>query len=137
VPDQEPTPLRGLRIRRAPLPPEALLVVRGDHLDPRVSRLQAERFLRRYQEWGRYGLSAYYAGRDSDVDDLAADQLRRFPELALFRVADLLAKDFEVVPTFRTPHVTIAFRGYLDARLAALESLRIEVRANPYTERWP
>ena len=96
--------------------------------------MQAERFRRRYPEWARYGLSAYYAAHDSDVDDLAADQLRLFPRLALFRIADLLADEFDVVPTFRTPHVTITFTGDLDARLSALERLRIGIRTNAYSE---
>ena len=82
-------------------------------------------------------LSAYYAREHTDVDDLAADHLRRFPQLALFGMADLVAHEFEVVPTFRTPHVTIAFQADLDARPSALGDLRIEVRANPYTGRWP
>jgi len=30
-------------------------------------------FLRRFPDWGRYGLSGYYARDDAEVDDLAAD----------------------------------------------------------------
>lgn len=59
--------------------------------------------------WGRYGLSAFSVHDDRDVDDLAATQLQRFPRLGLLRVADLLGVGFEVVPTFPTPHVTVAF----------------------------
>ncbi|MGH8993310.1 MAG: hypothetical protein ACRDZ7_17515 [Acidimicrobiia bacterium] len=97
-----------------------------------MSRHQAEGFLRRYPDWGRYGLSAYYARNLVEVDDLAADQLERFPLLALFRIADLREAGFEVVPTFRTPHVTIAFTGALDRRLDDLVALRLELRENPY-----
>ncbi len=37
-----------------------------------------------------------------------------------------LAAGFEVVPTFRTPHVTIAFQGDLDSALAVLVTLGID-----------
>ena len=55
----------------------------------------------------------------------------------MFRVGDLEGGGFEVVPTFRTPHVTIAFRGDLDERLRLLRSLMTEVRANPYHDLEP
>src|SRR4051812_23069514 len=80
----EPTPLRAPRIRRAPVPDDAVLVVRGDDLDPATSRVQAELFRRRFPDWGRYGLSAYYARNRTEIDDLAADQLERFPAVAIF-----------------------------------------------------
>lgn len=63
---------------------------------------------------------------------LAADQLDRFPELSLYRVIDLEAAGFSVVPTFRTPHVTVAFDGDLDSGLAALAGTVHEQRRNPY-----
>src|SRR3954464_4768018 len=66
----EPTPLRAPRIRRAPVPDDGVLVVRGDDLDPRTSRVQAELFRRRFPDWGRYGLSAYYARDRTEIDDL-------------------------------------------------------------------
>lgn len=120
------------RIRRAPLPADAVIVVRGDDLDPGTSRRQALMFRRRYPDWGRWGLSAFYACNDAEIDDLAADQLDRFPELSLYRVADLEAAGFAIVATFRTPHVTIAFDGDLDAGLAALAATVHEQRPNPY-----
>lgn len=121
-------------MRRAPLPDDAVLVVRGDNLDPVTSRHQAEAFRRRFSDWGRWGLSAFYARNDAEVDDLGADQLERFPLLGCYRVVDLQAVGFEVWPTFRTPHVTIAFTGDLDERLAALVRAAHEVRTNPYHE---
>ena len=54
------------RIRRAPLPADALIVVRGDDLIE--------------------GSSGFYARNDSDVDDLAGDQLERFPLLRLLPI---------------------------------------------------
>jgi hypothetical protein len=106
VPMNGPTPLRAPRIRRAAIPDDAVVVVRGDDLDPGTSREQARSFLRRFPDWGRYGLSAYYARDDAEVDDLAGDQLERFPALAVFELAPLMDAGFELVPTFRTPHVT-------------------------------
>lgn len=109
-----------------------MLVVRGDDLDPATARRQAVAFRRRYPDWARWGLSAYYARSDAEVDDLAADRLERFPTLVVLRLAALEAAALEVVPRFRTPHVTIAFTGDLDARLAALVTLGRDRRSNPY-----
>ena len=44
-----------------------------------------------------------------EVFDLGVDALERFSVLAVFRMSDLVAVGFEIVPTFRTPHVRIAF----------------------------
>lgn len=68
---------------------------------------------------------------DAEIDDLAADQLDRFPE-CLYRVTDLEAAGFLIVATFRTPHVTIAFDGDLDTGLRALAHTVHEQRASPY-----
>lgn len=114
-----------------------LLVVRGDDLEPESSRHRAESFRRRYPDWGRFGLSAYYARGDAEVDDLAADQLERFPVLAVLRIADLVEAGFEVVPTFRTPHVTVAFTGDLSDRLDALAAVTSRFLENPYHDREP
>lgn len=137
VPMTDPTPLRAPRIRRAGIPDDAVLVVRGDDLEPGMSRGQAIAFLRRFPDWGRYGLSAYYARGDAEVDDLAADQLERFAVLAVFEMAALVGAGFEVVPTFRTPHVTVAFTCDLDQHLVALVQLQPRVVENPYHEREP
>ena len=96
------------RIRRAPLPADALIVVRG--------------------------LSGFYARSDSDVDDLAGDQLERFPLLRLYRPAVLEAAGFQIVPTFRTPHVTIAFDGDLEVWLERLHVADHDERNNRYHE---
>ncbi|MGQ0466708.1 MAG: hypothetical protein ACT4QG_15455 [Sporichthyaceae bacterium] len=121
------------RIRRAPLPDDAVLVLRGDDLGAfATGRHQAEAFRRRYPAWARWGLSAFFARNAAEVDDLAGDRLERFPLLACYRVADLRAAGFEVWPTFRTPHVTIAFGGDLDERLAALLATPHDTLSNPY-----
>ena len=131
------TPATEPRIRHAPIPADALLVVRGDDLDPATARAQALGFRRRFPDWQRWGLSAYYARSEAEIEDLAADQLERFPMLVVLRIAELLAAGFEVVPTFRTPHVTIAFQGDLDSSLADLITLGIDQRPNLYHDREP
>jgi hypothetical protein len=133
----DPVPLRAPRIRRAAIPDDAVLVVRGDDLDPDTSRDQATSFLRRFPDWGRYGLSAYYARDDAEVDDLAGDQLERFSVLAVFELATLVDAGFELVPTFRTPHVTVAFSGDLNERVLALAQLHPQILDNPYHDREP
>jgi hypothetical protein len=133
----EPIPLRAPRVRRAPIPSDAVFVVRGDARNAVTDRLQAEAFLRRYPDWGRYGLSGYYARDDDEIDDLASDLLDRFPALTVLRAHDLLPAGFEVVPTFRSPHVTIAFEGDLDARLGQIYQLVDRSVANPYHAREP
>jgi hypothetical protein len=131
------TPATEPRIRHAPIPDDALLVVRGDDLDPETARAQAMGFRRRFPEWRRWGLSAYYARSEAEIEDLAADQLERFPMLVVLKLAELLGAGFEVVPTFRTPHVTIAFQRDLDSALAVLVTLGIDQRPNLYHDREP
>lgn len=125
------------RIRRAPIPDDAVLVVRGDDLRPETARHQATTFRRRFAAWDRWGLSAFYARSEAEIDDLAGDQLERFAVLVVILIADLLTAGFEVVPTFRTPHVTIAFTGNVDTGLARLINLGHDRRRNPYHEPEP
>ena len=55
----------------------------------------------------------------------------------MLTVAALEAEGFMVVPTFRTPHVTIAFTGELTERLDHLAALVTRVIENPYHDREP
>lgn len=128
----EPIPLRGPRFRKAAIPAHAEFVVRGSGTEPDEAHRQATDFRRRFPDWGRYGLSGYYAGGDESVDDRAADELDRFPEVIVFRIDELRSSGFDVVPTFRTPHVTIAFAGDIENGLARLEKLKVEHFVNPY-----
>ncbi|MGI8984101.1 MAG: hypothetical protein ACR2HM_06160 [Acidimicrobiales bacterium] len=124
-------PLGGPRVRRDGHDLRPLLV-RGELGDQAIDRVQCTDFLRRFPSWGRYGLSAYQADDLADVDRLGADQLERFATLSVFSVSTLVSAGFEVVPTFRRPHMTVAFTGDIDERLLAFANLRIEVRTNPY-----
>jgi len=122
------------RIRRAPLPADAVVVIRGDDRIDGSPRPQAEAFRRRYPDWRRWGLSGFYARNESDIEDLAADQLERFPVLLLYRPSTLEEQDLMIVPTFRRPHVTISFTGDLGVGLSKLRSADHEERRNPYHE---
>jgi len=108
------------------------VVVRGDPGDDAITREQAEQFRRRFPDWGRWGLSAFYARNDDEVDDLAFDRLHQFSQLRVYRVADLEAAGFEVMPTFRSPHITVAWSTDLDEGLARFDTARHQARSNPY-----
>lgn len=125
------------RVRRMPIPIDALIVVRGEDQVEDDSAVQAELFRRRFPGWGRWGLSGMYAESDANVEDLGAGPLRRFPIFGLYRIADLEEAGFEVVPTFRTPHVTVAFTGELDDGLERLRTAIHEQRPNPYHGKGP
>ena len=125
------------RVRQAPIPDDAVLVVRGDDLNPDTARSQAVAFRQRFPDWGRWGLSGFYARSEAEIEDIAADQLERFPLLVVFETGQLRAAGFDVVPTFRTPHVTIAFSDDLDAALSRLVVLGVNHRPNPYHEHEP
>jgi len=86
------------RIRRTPLPSGALIVVRGEDWIDEASVVQAERFRRRFPDWGRWGLSALCARSDEEVADLGAGPLVRFPLLGVYRVSVLEAAGFESSP---------------------------------------
>lgn len=120
------------RIRHRPIPGGAkVVVVRGDDATPDSDGRQATAFRRRFPDWGRYGLSAYYAEDDAAVDDLASDLLERFPFLVVYEVVALLDAGLEVVATFRSPHVTIAFVA-LDDGLATLRAVAYVRQQNAY-----
>jgi len=89
----------------------------------------AKVFLRRYPAWGRYGLSAYHASGDLEVDQLCRVELVRFPFVLVLRRV-VVEEAVEVVPTGHRPHVTLASTD-LAALLAAVAEA-IDRRANPY-----
>jgi superfamily II DNA or RNA helicase len=102
-----------------------MLVVRGAAaIEPDTSRRQADLFRRRFPGWGRYGLSAFYARSDDEVRDLGEDRLQAFEILHVYQLADVIAAGFEIVPTFRSPHATIAFYTDLDDSVARLLAVK-------------
>ena len=120
------------RIRSAGLAAAAVLVVRGDELDPVLLAEDASRFHERFPTWGRYGVSAFAAEATAEVDALCQSRLVRFATVAVFRQVDLEAAGIQIEPTFRTPHVTLC-HGNLSELIERLLSCEHEVRVNPYT----
>jgi hypothetical protein len=119
------------RIRLSPVPDAPLLVVRGGVLEPDLTRADAIRFLRRYPLWGRYGISAYFAADDEEIDVLCETRLERFETVAVFLLSALGAAGIEVVPTFRRPHVTLAHAD-LEALVDGLRSCEPRIVNNRY-----
>jgi hypothetical protein len=58
------------RIRATGLPDTAVLVVRGDELDPELLAADATNFFDRFVDFGRYGISAFFASQTAEVDVL-------------------------------------------------------------------
>lgn len=104
----EPQP----RIRRTPIPAEAVLVVRGDELDPAVIEADAARFRRRFSAWGRFGISAFVAADEGEVDALCETKLRAWTVV---------------------PHVTLAHAS-LEELTERLVSCEHRIVVNPYHE---
>ncbi len=120
------------RLRRAPIPADARIVVRGlEDAEPEASLRQARIFSTRYPDWGRTGLSGFIARNSAEVLDLGADRLVRFPRLLVFELDVLVNAGFEVVATFRSPHVTIAFTTAPEVAVAGLFMLTHETLVNP------
>lgn len=104
------------RVRLVAVPDHLRLVVRGES---DADRTDAARFRRRFDDWGRFGVSGFLA---KDVDEVAVigeTRLERFPQLRVYERRALIAIGLEVAPTFRRPHVTIAHVD-LDALVAGL-----------------
>jgi hypothetical protein len=112
------------RIRHAAIPADAVVVVRGvADIEPETSIRQATLFRRRFSSWGRFGLSAFYARSDDEIRDLGEDRLASFAVLSVYEIADLLVAGFEVVPTYRSPHVTIAFYDDVERSIERLRAI--------------
>lgn len=121
------------RVRLRAVPETAVLVVRGDELDPEVLRNDASNFRERFSDWDRYGVSGFLASDFDEVDALCGARLIRFASVVVFRLADLRTAGVEIVPTFRTPHVTLCHRD-LEEFVERLLLCEHETRRNPYHE---
>lgn len=62
-------------------------------IEPETSLRQAKLFRRRFEHWGRFGLSAFYARSDDEVLDLGEDRLDAFATLFVYRLADVTTPD--------------------------------------------
>ena len=119
------------RVRLTPVPNDGVFVVRGDELDPGVLADDASRFRERFHDWGRYGISAFYAGADDEIDALCQSRLIRFETVVVFHRADVEAAGVDIVATFRTPHVTLCHVD-LDSLIERLTNCPHQVLTNPY-----
>jgi hypothetical protein len=68
-----------------------------------------------------FGVSALVATDDVEVLALCESRLERFPLVVVYRRPDLEAAGLAVVPTFRTPHMTLAHQD-LEALVTVLSS---------------
>jgi hypothetical protein len=119
------------RVRLSSVGPPPLLVVRGDELRPEILRTDALRFFRRYRTWGRYGVSAFSAVDEPEVEAICETRLERFEMVVLYDRPDLERAGIEIVPTIRRPHVTLAHQS-LDALVHGLRSCQHGTLANRY-----
>lgn len=108
-----------------------MFVVRGDELDPTILAEDASRFLERFSNWGRYGISAFYAANDAEINALCEDRLVRFAQVLVFDRLDLERAGVEIIPTFRTPHVTLC-HSMLDQLVERLTMCDHREISNPY-----
>lgn len=120
--------MSGLRRRQEEIADDALVVVRGGHLDRARLRRDATLTFRRF---GDYGVSVLAAPDHAALDLLAATTLQRERVLTLVRMGTLRAADLEVRPTFRRPHYTVMLPD-LEADLNRLVACDNEVRENPH-----
>jgi hypothetical protein len=98
------------RVRLSAVTSAALLVVRGDELSSDILRSDAQRFHRRYPAWGKYGVSAFAAHDEVEVDVICETKLERFVEVVVIERSEIERIGIEIVPRFRRPHVTLAMK---------------------------
>jgi hypothetical protein len=119
------------RVRLAAVPDDGVLVVRGDEMNAVLLTEDATRFNERFSDWGRYGISAFYASGEDEVDALCSSRLVRFADIVVFRRNDLERHGVDVVPTFRTPHVTLCHDDVAEL-VHRLLDCEFSERPNPY-----
>ena len=127
------TPDRSPRLRKAGLPADAVLVVRGNLLDETVLRADASLVAGRYPTWELTGVSGFYARNSQEVAVLCETKLDRFAVVFVYRRADLQAAGVRVLATYRTPHVTLAADS-ADALIRMLRACPHERLLNAYHE---
>ncbi|MGO9558651.1 MAG: hypothetical protein ACLPQS_14370 [Acidimicrobiales bacterium] len=122
------------RVRLSAIDAAVLLVVRGDELRSDILRTDALRFHRRYTAWGKYGVSAFAAHDEAEIDAICETKLERFEEVVVIERSELERSGIEIVPTFRRPHVTLA-HGDLDALVEGLQSCEHRRISNRHHQR--
>jgi hypothetical protein len=141
-PDSLESPEESPRLRREPLPADALIVARGWDGGPAAKTTgsaaiiaDARRFKARYPVWDRYGVSAFVCSTADEVEWLSAERLWGHSVVRVFHRACLGAAGVDVLPTFAAPHVTLAHRR-LDALVFCLRRCEHEDLANRPSPGW-
>jgi hypothetical protein len=78
-------------------------------------------------------VSSFYARNSQEVAVLCETKLDRFAVVFTFRRADLESAGVQILPTYRTPHVTLAAAS-ADQLIEMLQSCPHERLQNPYHE---
>ena len=114
-------PMVKQRARRGGPPlPNAIVVVRGDLLDPHTLTESAER---NFDVYGFYGISVFAETDDVLWTGLAATRFAAVPWLVLFTAGDLHAAGLELWDTGMVPHYDVVHPelGELVARMLDTE----------------
>jgi len=82
-------------------------------------------------DWGRFGISAFEADSDAEIDVVCQTRLVRFPTVVVFERSMLERAGVDVVPTFRRPHVTLCHES-IDQLVERLVHCEHRVLINPY-----
>lgn len=111
-----------------------LLSTKAGDIELKIPKLHAMRFRRRYPAWGKYGVSAFAAHDEVEVDVICETKLERFEEVVVFERSELERIGIEVVPTFRRPHVTLAHED-LNVLVDRLQSCEHRTVSNRHHQR--
>lgn len=105
-----------------------MVVVRGNEGSDDARRRSAQRLRRRRPELGSYGLSGYFAEDEAAISDIVVSYLYSFlPAVLVYKTDALRAAGLAILPTFKAPHVTVAFEN-LEEGLALLTRTPGETR---------
>lgn len=78
-----------------------------------------------------WAAATFCARSDDEVLDLGEDRLDAFDTLFVYSLAEVVGAGFEVVPTYRSPHVTITFYDDVERGVARLFAVPHRVVVNP------
>jgi hypothetical protein len=115
--------------------PEADLVVRGWPLTVEGLLRNADATRSRYSRRGEplVAISAEVTITGWTLDAiLAGPRLRTRSRYARARVADFLAAELELLPTFPAPHYSVVLRSYDEESAQLVLDVLGEVKANPF-----
>ena len=116
------------RARRGePVPGEAVLVVRGDLLDPDVLRIDA---VDNFDVYGFFGVSVFAEVGGVDLNWIASHKLSRASWLVVFHAGEVLAAGLDLWDTGQSPHYDVV-HDQLDELVERLVACPHRVIPNP------